>query len=91
MRLLISDDHAGMQAARQARFPGVPRQRCQFHLQQNAGHYVPRLEMRREVAGDLRAIFESTNRLEAERRSIPFLKVVSHPPQLTITVAFELW
>jgi putative transposase len=68
VRLLISDDHAGMKAAREARFPGVPWQRCQFHLQQNAGHYVPRLEMRREVAGDLRAIFESTDRLEAERR-----------------------
>jgi len=68
VRLLISDDHAGMKAAREARFPGVPWQRCQFHLQQNAGHYVPRLEMRREVAGDLRAIFESTDRPEADRR-----------------------
>src|SRR5579875_1289742 len=68
VRLLISDDHAGMKAAREARFPGVPWQRCQFHLQQNAGHYVPRIEMRREVAGDLRAIFESSDRLEADRR-----------------------
>jgi putative transposase len=68
VRLLISDDQAGMKAAREARFPGVPWQRCQFHLQQNAGHYVPRIEMRREVAGDLRAIFESGDRLEAERR-----------------------
>jgi putative transposase len=68
VRLLISDDHAGMKAAREARFPGVPWQRCQFHLQQNAGHYVPRIEMRRHVAADLRAIFESTDRLEAERR-----------------------
>jgi len=57
-----------MKAAREARFPGVPWQRCQFHLQQNAGHYVPRIEMRREVAADLRAIFESTDRLEADRR-----------------------
>ncbi len=68
VRLLISDDHAGLKAAREARFPGVPWQRCQFHLQQNAGHYMPRLEMRREVAADLRAIFESTDRLDAERR-----------------------
>ena len=35
VRLLISDDHAGMKAAREARFPGVPWQRCQFHLQQS--------------------------------------------------------
>ncbi len=68
VRLLVSDDHAGMKAAREARFPGVPWQRCQFHLQQNAGHYVPRIERRREVAADLRAIFESTDRWEAERR-----------------------
>ena len=68
VQLLISDDHAGLKAAREARFPGLPWQRCQFHLQQNASHSVPRLEMRREVAADLRAIFESTDRLDAERR-----------------------
>ena len=68
VQLLISDDHAGLKAAREARFPGVPWQRCQFHLQQNAGHYVPRLEMRREVASDLRAIFESSERRDAEQR-----------------------
>src|SRR3954451_15308538 len=68
VELIISDDHAGLKAAREARFPGVPWQRCQFHLQQNAGHYVPRIEMRREVAADLRAIFESRDRLEAERK-----------------------
>src|SRR5947209_4151899 len=66
--LLISDDHAGLKAAREARFPGVPWQRCQFHLQQNAGQYVPRIEMRREVATDMRAIFESSDRHEADRR-----------------------
>jgi len=66
--LLVSDDHAGLKAAREARFPGVPWQRCQFHLQQNAAHYVPRVEMRREVAADLRAVFESRDRLEAERK-----------------------
>ncbi len=68
VRLLISDDHAGMKAAREARFPGVPWQRCRFRLQQNAGHYVPRIEMRREVAADLRAVFECTDRLEVDCR-----------------------
>jgi putative transposase len=68
VRLIISDDHAGLKAARESRFPSVPWQRCQFHLQQNAAHYVPRLEMRREVAGQLRAIFESNDRLEADRK-----------------------
>jgi putative transposase len=36
VRLVTSDDHTGLEAARKAVFPGVPWQRCQFHLQQNA-------------------------------------------------------
>jgi len=66
MQLIISDDHAGLKAARIAVFGGVPWQRCQFHLQQNAGAHVPRQEMRREVAEDLRTIFNAPNRHTAE-------------------------
>ena len=36
VRLITSDDQAGLEAARKAVFPSVPWQRCQFHLQQNA-------------------------------------------------------
>lgn len=36
VRLIISDNHAGLKAALQARFAGIPWQRCQFHLMQNA-------------------------------------------------------
>lgn len=68
IKLVVSDDHAGLKAAREARLPGVPWQRCQFHLQQNAGHYVPRVSMRAEVAADLRAIFDAPDRAEADRR-----------------------
>ncbi len=32
MELVVSDDHAGLKAARRAVFPAVPWQRCQFHL-----------------------------------------------------------
>jgi transposase-like protein len=56
---IVSDDHAGLQAARCARFPGVPWQRCQFHLQQNALHYVPRITLRKTVASQLREIFDA--------------------------------
>lgn len=35
---------------------------------QNAAHYVPRLEARREVARELRAIFESNDRPKADRK-----------------------
>ena len=59
VRLIISDDHAGLKAARRAVFGGVPWQRCQFHLQQNASAYVPRQSIKAEVAADIRMIFES--------------------------------
>ena len=68
VKLIVSDDHAGLKAAREARFAGVAWQRCQFHLQQNAGHYVPRISMRADVAAQLRAIFDAPDRAEADRR-----------------------
>lgn len=68
VELVVSDDHAGLRAAREARFAGVKWQRCQFHLQQNAGHYVPKLSLRPQVAADLRAIFDAPDRAEADRR-----------------------
>jgi len=68
VKLIVSDDHPGLKAARQARFAGVPWQRCQFHLQQNAGHYLPRLVMRTDLAADLRGIFDAPDRVEADRR-----------------------
>ena len=39
--MVASDDHAGLTAALAARLAGVPWQRCQFHLMQNAMQYVP--------------------------------------------------
>ena len=66
VKLIISDDHAGMRKARQALFTGVPWQRCQFHLQQNASQYVPRKKMLPEVAADIRAVFQAPNREQAE-------------------------
>jgi transposase-like protein len=58
-KFIVSDDHAGLQAARCARFSAVPWQRCQFHLQQNAEHHVPRVPMRKPVAAQLREIFNA--------------------------------
>ena len=68
VRPVISDDHAGLKAARQAELTGVPWQRCQFHLQQNASAHVPKITMRREVARALRSIFNAPDREEARRR-----------------------
>ena len=67
VRLIVSDSHAGLKAARQAVFGGVPWQRCQFHLQQNAQAYVPRKEMQAEVAADIRTIFNAPDRATADQ------------------------
>jgi putative transposase len=66
LHLIISDAHPGLKQARQAVFGSIPWQRCQFHLQQNAQAYVPRQDMKAEVAADIRAIFNAPNRIEAD-------------------------
>lgn len=67
VELITSDAHEGLAAARKACLAAVPWQRCQFHLQQNALQYVPKIEMRKEVAADLRGVFNATDRTEADR------------------------
>ena len=67
VQLLISDAHGGLKAARLAVFGGMPWQRCQFHLQQNAQAYVPRQDLKREVAAAIRAIFNAPHLNEAKR------------------------
>jgi transposase-like protein len=74
LELIVSDSHEGLKAARKAIFPSVPWQRCPFHLQQNAGHYVPKMAMRAPVAADIRAIFNAPDRDEAEHLLEKFLK-----------------
>jgi len=66
VKLVVSDDHTGLGAARRAVFGSVPWQRCQFHLQQNAGAYVPKRHMRFEVAADIRSMFNAPDRKTAE-------------------------
>jgi len=67
VRLITSDDHAGLNAARKAVLPGVVWQRCQFHLQQNAMHYVPKVTLRKQVAVDIQNVFDAHDRTAAER------------------------
>lgn len=64
--LITSDSHAGLGAARRAVFGSVPWQRCQFHLQQNASSYLPRVSMRIEAAADIRSMFSAPDRATAE-------------------------
>jgi len=63
----VSDDHAGLRAALDARFSGVPWQRCQFHLAKNMLDYVPKGLSQEEASDELRGVFNATDRLEAER------------------------
>jgi putative transposase len=73
VKLFISDAHEGLKAARRAIFPTVPWQRCQFHLQQNAQNYVPRRQMKHEVAERIRSIFTAPHDEEAQRLLAIFL------------------
>lgn len=66
MRLITSDNHAGLRQALRAVFGGVPWQRCQYHLQQNAQAYVPRKDMQAEVAADIRKVFNAPERPMAD-------------------------
>jgi len=66
VQLITSDDHAGLRAARVAVFGGIPWQRCQFHLQQNAQAYVPHKHMQAEVAVDIRMVFDAPERATAD-------------------------
>ena len=49
-------------------FCGVPWQRCQFHLQQNAQAYVPKADQRAVVADEIRRILQSETLPVAEDR-----------------------
>lgn len=80
---ITSDAHSGLKAALRAVFPSVPWQRCQFHLQQNAQAYVPKQSMKKEVAEDIRVIFNAPNREEADRHlKLAMLKYEKTAPQL---------
>lgn len=65
--LIVSDAHSGLCSARKAVFGGVPWQRCQFHLQQNAQAYVPQQDMKQGVATELKSVFNAPNEHEAQR------------------------
>ena len=67
---VVSDDHAGLKAARRAVLPSVPWQRCQFHLQQNAAKHCPNrvVQAQVQVHEGLRDVFTANTRVDAEAR-----------------------
>jgi transposase-like protein len=75
MKLVISDAHEGLKAARKAVMPNAPWQRCQFHLMQNAMQYIPKLEMRKQVAQDLRNVFNAKDIDDANEELKQFVEL----------------
>jgi len=84
LRLIVSDDHAGLKRARKSVFPAVPWQRCQFHLAQNAQAYAPKKSMRAEIAEDMREIFNSpTLEMALEMKKTKVEKYSKKAPEFT--------
>lgn len=63
---VVSDDHAGLRAARRAIFGGATWQRCQFHLARNAIHHAPNLAIRKRIGTELREIWNAASLAKAE-------------------------
>ena len=61
VRFVVSDDHAGLKAARRAVLPGAVWQRCQFHLAQNASHHAPNAAIRKRIGAELRRIWNASS------------------------------
>ncbi len=66
VKFIVRDNHCGLKAARKAVLPAVTWQRCQFHLAQNAMQHTPKISMRKEVANDLRNIFNAKDAVDAQ-------------------------
>ncbi len=67
VRFVVSDDHAGLRAARQAVLPGALWQRCQFLLAQNAIHDAPNTALRKRIGAALRRIWNAATLDDAEQ------------------------
>ena len=63
---VVSDDHAGLRAARRAVLGGAKWQRCQFHLAQNAIHHASTLEIRKRIGSELRLVWNAASLAKAE-------------------------
>lgn len=59
VRDVVSDDHAGLQAARKAVLGGATWQRCQFHLAQNAIHHAPNMAIRKRIGIEPRHVWNA--------------------------------
>ena len=63
---IVSDDHAGLKAARRAVFGAAKWQRCQFHLAQNAVQHAPNRDIRDCIGKQLRAVWNAPELQDAQ-------------------------
>ena len=63
---VVSDDHAGLRAARRAVLGGATWQRCQFHLAQNAVHHAPNISTAKRIGAELRAVWNAASLAKSE-------------------------
>lgn len=68
VRLIVSDAHGGMQAARRRHFQGVAWQRCRVHFKRELGRKVSHRHLP-EAMSDLAAVFAPEEREECLRRA----------------------
>ena len=71
VRLVISDDHESIKSAVQVEVPSAAWQRCAVHFQRNILSHVPQTESK-EVAADLKQVFQAARRETAETLAIGF-------------------
>lgn len=67
VKFVVSDDHQGLKNALRATLPGAAWQRCQTHLQRNAQAYVTKQDLKKDVAADIRAVFNAPSREDADK------------------------
>jgi len=80
VEFIVSDDHAGLRAARRAVLGGATWQRCRssgkrspgsfssppHHLAQNAIHHAPNADIRKRIGAELRAVWNASTLAKAE-------------------------
>ncbi len=75
VKIVVTDDHGRLKAARQAVLTGVLSQPCQFHFMRNAMVHAPKVAMRPDIAPSIRRLLEADEPAKAERR---FREMVTH-------------
>ncbi|CAG0909555.1 unnamed protein product, partial [Cyprideis torosa] len=63
---IVSDDHAGLKAARRAVLGAAVWQRCQFHLALNAVQHSPNNDIKKRIGKQLRAVWNASSLQAAE-------------------------